>query len=460
MAVTGKMTVDLYANSDPFVQGMKAAADAAKKSGSGIASSIEKINAKQMKNLSGQLLGGLGVIGMADAGAKMALEMIKGFKNGSEKGLSGAMEIIGNSLIATIKSIPIAGTFFEIGKSIGEWASGVDAANESIARSNEQMKRTTDIVTKLKALQSPSTALTNQEAKNANFGKSADVLAQEQALAEKLKQAQDLYDLQKINAAKQTTDRMADYDLKAAQRKEEMLSSRSGAMYDARKEAKNRDEFKDKLGQQEDNQFIALKNQYDEELKLVDAAVEKLKAAQDIGNQNNKNAQESKQNDADLIAAQSALDKLQLDAHQIGMSARDIELERLAIMDGMDMTMLSQAMAAWDQVDAARQAKDLAAENLKFRQDANKEALDGENDLAEARKAYAETEAALNAQAAGTSNVEGLSTAIGSIKIAGSTDFSIEKQMDIAKQQLNAVELHTEILQEIADSLNAMGGTT
>ena len=28
MPVTGKMTVDLYANSDPFVQGMKAAADA------------------------------------------------------------------------------------------------------------------------------------------------------------------------------------------------------------------------------------------------------------------------------------------------------------------------------------------------------------------------------------------------------------------------------------------------
>lgn len=459
MAVTGKMTVDLYANPDPFVQGMKAAENAAKKSGSGIAASIEKINAKQMKNLTHELLGGLGVIGMADAGAKMALEMINGFKKGSEKGLSGAMEIIGNSLIATIKSIPIAGTFFEIGKSIGEWASGVDAANESIARSNEQMKRTTDIVTKLKALQSPSNALTNQQTKNANFGKSADVLAQEQTLAEKSKQAQDLYDSQKINAAKQTTDRMADYDMKAAERRNSGGRNKGGR-WNADAELKKRNEFQEKLGQQEDNQLIVLKNQYDEELKSADLAVQELKDAQNIGNQNNKNAQEKNKNDNDLIAAQSALDKLQLDAHQIGMSARDIELERLANMDGMNMTMLSQAMAAWDQVDAARQAKDLAAQNLKFREDANKEALDGENDLAKARQAYAETEAELNAKAAGTSNVEGLSTAIGSIKVAGSTDFSIEKQMDIAKQQLNAAELHTDILQEIADSLNAMGATT
>ena len=458
MAVTGKMTVDLYGNTHPFVQSMKAADDAAKKSGGSIGESIDKINKKQIKNLSHEILGGLGVIGMADAGAKMALEMIKGFKDGSEKGLSGAMEIIGNSLITTIKSIPIAGTFFEIGKSIGEWASGVDAANESIARSNEQMKRTTDIVTKLKALQSPSTALTNQETKNANFGKSADVLAQEQTLAEKSKQAQDLYDSQKINAAKQTTDRMADYDMKANERKNN--SGRKTGSWNFEAEEKKRNEFEEKLGQQQENQLVVLKNQYEEEMKLADAEVEKLKAAQDIGNQNNKDAQESKQNDADLIAAQSALDKLQLDAHQIGMDARDIELERLANMEGMGMEMLTQAMAAWDQVEAARQAKDLAAQNLKFREDANKEALDGENDLAKARQAYAETEAELNAQAAGTSNVEGLSTAIGSIKVAGSTDFSIEKQMDIAKQQLNATELHTDILKEIADSLNAMGATT
>ena len=189
------------------------------------------------------------------------------------------------------------------------------------------------------------------------------------------------------------------------------------------------------------------------QMDLYDQATAKIKIF-------NENQAIDKKNKDDLIAAQSALSQLEMEAHQINMSARDIELERLAIMDGMDMTMLGQAMAAWDQVDAARQAKDLATENLKFRQDANKEALDGANDLARAQQAYAETEAELNEQAAGTSNVQGLSTAIGSIKVAGSTDFSIEKQMDIAKQQLNATELHTDIWQEIADSLNAMGATT
>jgi hypothetical protein len=110
--------------------------------------------------------------------------------------------------------------------------------------------------------------------------------------------------------------------------------------------------------------------------------------------------------------------------------------------------------------DDEEKKNDLLKERIKFQADSNKEALDGQNDLAKAKQTYAETEAALNEQAAGTSNVEGLSTAIGSIKVAGSTDFSIEKQMDIAKQQLNATELHTDILQEIADSLNAMGATT
>lgn len=196
MAVTGKMTVDLYANPDPFVQGMKAAENAAKKSGSGIAASIEKINAKQIKNLSGQLLGGLGVIGMVDAGGKMALEMIKGFKEGGEKGMRGAMEIIGNSLITTIKSIPIAGTFFEIGKSIGEWANGVDAANSSIARSNEQMKRTTEIVLNLRKLQSPENEITTQQKKNDQFGQSPEMIAQESMRQKKLVKLKNLSDSQ------------------------------------------------------------------------------------------------------------------------------------------------------------------------------------------------------------------------------------------------------------------------
>ena len=159
-----------------------------------------------------------------------------------------------------------------------------------------------------------------------------------------------------------------------------------------------------------------------------------------------------------------AIMKIKDDLRKASMSERDIEVERIQNLKEIPELLKKEGIAAYDSLVALREKqhleKDIAEQNKKSREESDKEALDGQNDLAEARKAYAETEAELNAQAAGTSNVEGLSTAIGSIKVAGSTDFSIEKQMDIAKQQLNATELHTDILQEIADSLNAMGGTT
>ena len=393
MAVTGKMTVDLYANPDPFVQGMKAAENAAKKSGSGIAGSIEKINAKQLNNAaSGFIKNFIGPVGATELGLKVAADLISGFSKGIYKDVGDVAEAFAGSFAKSIASVPVAGAAYEVGTAIGNWAFGIDEANKSLEESKKQLADLGKFYKSMTDRQNLSGSVTGGLVKQASqLGMSPEEIARADAFA-KL----------------QTT----------------------GSV-----EGTKREDF--------------IKTQ----MELYDQATAKIKIF-------NENQAIDKKNKDDLIAAQSALSQLEMKAHQINMSARDIELERLAIMDGMDMTMLSQAMAAWDQVDAARQAKDLAAENLKFRQDANKEALDGENDLARARQAYAETEAELNAQAAGTSNVEGLSTAIGSIKVAGSTDFSIEKQMDIAKQQLNATELHTDILQEIADSLNAMGATT
>ena len=110
MPVTGKMTVDLYANPDPFVQGMKAAENAAKKSGSGIAGHIAKINAKQMKGAVGGLLGGLGAIGLIDAGLNAANELVKGFRDGSIKGFGDAVTAIGQTIATTLEGLPIVGS--------------------------------------------------------------------------------------------------------------------------------------------------------------------------------------------------------------------------------------------------------------------------------------------------------------------------------------------------------------
>ena len=110
MPVTGKMTVDLYANPDPFVQGMKAAENAAKKSGAGIAGHIAKINAKQMKGAVGEVLGGLGTIGLIDAGLNAANELVKGFKDGSIKGFGEAVTAIGQTIATTLEGLPIVGS--------------------------------------------------------------------------------------------------------------------------------------------------------------------------------------------------------------------------------------------------------------------------------------------------------------------------------------------------------------
>jgi len=359
MPVTGKMTVDLYANPDPFVQGMKAAENAAKKSGSGIAGSIEKINAKQLKSISGNLLGSIGIIGALDAGAKMANELVKGFKDGTLTGLGDAFVHVGNAFAEFAKNLPIAG-----------------ALGEMIAR----------------GIVDPLTG-----------GTMGQESAQEGSRGEFAKKQKEIAELDKGRAMRAAADK-------------ELVDK--NALESAAKQKKLDDE---------------------------DAKVKKFYHDQ-------------------RVSSEQEILKIKDELRKASMSERDIEFERIQNLKTIPQYLKDEGKAAYDALVALRKKLDLekevADQNKKSREDSNKQALDGQNDLAEARKAYAETEAELNAQAAGTSNVEGLSTAIGSIKVAGSTDFSIEKQVDIAKQQLNATELHTDILQEIADSLNAMGATT
>jgi len=354
-SIQGKMTVDLYANPDPFVQGMKAAENAAKKSGSGIAGSIEKINAKQLKSISGNLLGSIGIIGALDAGAKMANELVKGFKDGTLTGLEDAFVHVGNAFAEFAKNLPIAG-----------------ALGQMIAR----------------GIVDPLTG-----------GTMGQESAQEGSRGEFAKKQKDIAELDKGRAMRAAADK----------------------------------EFIDKIA--------AEQKKTDEE----DAKVKKFYHDQ-------------------RVSSEQEILKIKDELRKASMSERDIEFERIQNLKTIPQYLKDEGKAAYDALVALREKLDLekevTAQNKKSREDSNKQALDGQNDLAEARKAYAETEAELNAQAAGTSNVEGLSTAIGSIKVAGSTDFSIEKQVDIAKQQLNAAELHTDILQDIADSLNAMGATT
>ena len=358
-SIRGKLEVGLYADANPMVEGFKKGEQAAKRASGNIANSIEKINSKQLKSISGNLLGSIGIIGALDAGAKMANELVKGFKDGTLTGLGDAFVHVGNAFAEFAKNLPIAG-----------------ALGEMIAR----------------GIVDPLTG-----------GTMGQESAQEGSRGEFAKKQKEIAELDKGRAMRAAADK----------------------------------ELVDRIA----NESAAKQKKLDEE----DAKVKKFYHDQ-------------------RVSSEQEILKIKDDLRKASMSERDIEFERIQNLKTIPQYLKDEGKAAYDSLVALREKldleKDLAAQNKKSREDSNKQALDGQNDLAEARKAYAETEAELNAQAAGTSNVEGLSTAIGSIKVAGSTDFSIEKQVDIAKQQLNAAELHTDILQEIADSLNAMGATT
>ena len=382
MAVTGKMTVDLYANPDPFVQGMKAAENAAKKSGSGIAGSIEKINQKQLKNAMTSGLKAVGVIGAIETGQQIMLATIKGMKDGSVKGLGDFGMVAAKAVTSVIEGLPVLGTFMQIGTEIGTWLAGINELDAATNRANQQFKGLKSTLESLrKGNEIGKDAVQSASDKNTQFSMSDDEISNAKTLAQM--EAEYLKANQEYIGVLKQQQKLKGGDIRDTEFKQNMTA-----------------------------QIIKLEER---QRKTMDETLESLKTSQD--EYNSKLAEQN-----DLLEWFDDMSK---------------EIE-----------------------DDEKNKTDLLKERIKFQKDSNKEALDGQNDLAKAKQAYAETEAELNAQAAGTSNVEGLSTAIGSIKVAGSTDFSIEKQMDIAKQQLNATELHTDILQEIADSLNAMGATT
>ena len=453
-SIQGKMTVDLYANPDPFVQGMKAAENSAKKSGGGIAASIEKINAKQIKNLGGQLLGGLGVIGMVDAGGKMALEMIKGFKEGGEKGLSGAMEIIGNSLITTIKSIPIAGTFFEIGKSIGEWANGVDAANASIARSNEQMKRTTEIVSNLRKLQSPESESKSQEKKNADFGQSPEMIAQESMRQKKLVELKNLSDSQMKDAQKKTKAKMAEYDAKRAERQ----GSRDHIIQTEAQAAKTRQEYEEKIGLELDQQYKIIQSQAEEAKKTIESNVQDLivlqqkgKAQEDLAKFHKDAAIELKaQSDQQATTAEWVEQQHQryLD---LGRTKRMIYELELQSHKGMTDAGKKQLMQEFDALEAVKKTADAKQEAAQQAADDLKATATLETDIATAKK---------NVNDLSKNNMATVDSAIGSIKVAGAQDFSKSQEMALAQKTLtNAIELKR-YMESMDKTLKTMGGVT
>ena len=88
MATVGSFVVNTYMNNENFMAGVKASQHAAKKMETGIGSSMDKINQKQLGNFGKNLMQGLGVISLAKTGADLALDFMKGFEDGTIKNFS------------------------------------------------------------------------------------------------------------------------------------------------------------------------------------------------------------------------------------------------------------------------------------------------------------------------------------------------------------------------------------
>ena len=171
MATVGAMSVDMFMNNKHYLAGVSAATSATKRMESEISSSIAKINAKQMKSVTNNLLGNFGVIGMFQAGANMATELVKGFNSESIKGFGDAIDMIGNTVVKFIRALPVAGAFLELGEAISKGMFG-DAQKE-IDKTILAMQK---LDAAMKIIQAPNitinSTLAAMQSKVTNFGES------------------------------------------------------------------------------------------------------------------------------------------------------------------------------------------------------------------------------------------------------------------------------------------------
>jgi hypothetical protein len=184
MPVTGKMTVDLYANPDPFVQGMKAAEDSAKKSGEGILGHLSKINSKQIHHAIGGALKTVGIIGAIETGEQIMLATIKGMSDGTVKGMGDFGMVAAKAVTSVIKGLPVLGTFMEIGEEIGKMVAGVNQLDEAAARSRGQFEEMQKVFATIKESKDiGSNAIESAHKQNTQFGMTDDEIKRQDTLA-------------------------------------------------------------------------------------------------------------------------------------------------------------------------------------------------------------------------------------------------------------------------------------
>jgi len=420
MANAGSIVASLIVNADQMMAGFNAGTEAAKKASNSIGGSIDRINSKQINQAATSILKNmLGPVALVSAGTQMATDLVKGFSSGSIKTWEDAGRGLMESLNKGLQSIPIVGEFAKLGEAIGNAAFGVDKATASIAETAVQVEKIQTLINSLKA--------------------DADLVT-----ASKEKIIQRTEDLNRTAAEKELN--QIEKDLKV---KKDLAIKAALAIFDATNKI-NEQQFKtvvisegvnsmrpEMAGMEGGSGPVTRQEVNPEYDKAIIAQQEKRnRAEKQIRDDLNKGYENQIQDIKDLqTAEQTAIDaKESAQAEWDEMLQWGVDMQKEIIADEETRIKLIK-----ERTSAEEKANDvLYKANLKF------------VDTAETLKKQTENQ----------TTTTGLSTAIGNVKVAGANDFSVQKQLDVAKQTLEEARRQSEILRNISSKTQPSGGVT
>ena len=456
MANAGSIVASLILNADGLNAGIDAGIASAKKGSSSIGASLDSINKKQINQASTNILKNfVSPAALAVGGAAMATNLIKGFSTGAYKDWNEAGKGLMAQLSAGIKSIPIVGTFYELGEAVGKAFFGVDA--EVIALEKVE-KKTKEIITLVKLLADEKNRVATQEEalqarldsqnKTANQIELDSIKAKGEAAQKVILDGLVAQRKAEIEAARIEKNTVTEKTYKGARG----MGSQAPRVIETTKEQADEDfaalaKYKKAM---EENAATAVQNQV-AEAKRLQNEIDGNKTLNDL----NKKTDDEKQ------AAANDLSAIQLKAHQDNMTAREVMLDNLKTAKGMTDERKKQYVLAYDSIEAARIYKDLETQRLDANNKTSKAAEDASAANASVDDAKAKLEMAKQkAESGGATDV---STAIGGVKIQGSSDFSKNKAVQDAEEALAKAQETANNTQKtyetLVDIANKLGGS-
>ena len=417
MANAGSIVASLIVNADQMLAGFNAGTEAAKKASNSIGGSIDRINSKQINQAATSILKNmLGPVALVSAGASMATDLVKGFSTGSIKTWEDAGRGLMESLNKGLQSIPIVGEFAKLGEAIGNAAFGVDKATASIAETAVQVEKVQKLINSLKA--------------------ETDLIT-----ASKEKIIQRTEDLNKTAAQKEF-----DQIEKDLQKQEDLTIKAAMDAWDQTNKIKSKP-------------FLTVtKKNLDENERRV---------AQQSGFIPTEQIQNKSYYD-EVDAFQARRVTYEKEIRSASAQGHAFDMQEIADAQTAEQTAIDDkesAQAEWDEmlqwgVDMQKEIiadEETRIKLIKERTSAEEKANDV---LYKANLKFVDTAETLKKQTENQTTTTGLSTAIGNVKVAGANDFSVQKQLDVAKQTLEEARRQSEILRNISSKTQPSGGVT